>query len=101
MEKKTHREIIDGWHPFTEEEISRYVTKGFWRNLRVFDLVDRNAAIFPNKIAIADERCEVTWKELQVKTNRMALHLKKAGIEYGDFFVPHQLIELFISNSAV
>lgn len=87
MNRKTHRDIIEGWHPFTEGEINRYVTKGFWRNLRVCDLLDRNAAAFPNKLAIADERTGVTWKELRSRVDRMALHLKQSGIEYGDFFV--------------
>ena len=52
MRKKTHKEIIDGWHPFTNEEISTYVSKGFWRNLTVCDLLDRNAGILPLKQTI-------------------------------------------------
>ena len=87
MSRRTHRKIIKGWHPFTNEEINRYVAKGFWRNLTVGDLLDRNASLFPKKLAITDEANEVTWKELQLKVDRMALHLKKLGIDYGDFFV--------------
>jgi len=87
MKKRTHREIIDGWHPFTEEEITRYVAKGFWRNLTVCDLLDRNAALVPDKLAFADDTKEITWKELQERSRSIALHLKKAGVEYGDFFV--------------
>ena len=51
----THREIIEGWNPFTEEEIDRYVAAGFWRNRTVSDLLHRNANIFPHKLAFADE----------------------------------------------
>ena len=87
MSRRTHREIIEGWHPFTGEEINEYVAGGFWRNLRVCDLIDRNAAIFPDRLAIADEATGVTWKELRIRVDRMALHLKDLGIEYGDFFV--------------
>ena len=47
----THREIIEGWHPFTQEEIDRYVAGGFWRNRTLFDLLERNAKIFPDKLA--------------------------------------------------
>lgn len=83
----THREVIDGWHPFTREEIDRYVAKGFWRNLTVCDLLDKNAAIVPDKLAFADDTKEITWKGLQGKSNRIALHLKRSGVEYGDFFV--------------
>ncbi len=83
----THREIIDGWHPFSDEEIEGYVGKGFWRNLTVCNLLDRNAAIIPDKLAFADDTKEISWRELQERSDRIALHLKKAGIEYGDFFV--------------
>ena len=51
----THREIIEGWHPFTQEEIDRYVSGGFWRNRTLCDLLERNANIFPDKIAFADD----------------------------------------------
>jgi 2,3-dihydroxybenzoate-AMP ligase len=87
MQKRTHKETIDGWHPFTHEEIDSYVTKGFWHNLTVCDLLDRNAGISPYKLALADGTREVTWKELQAKANRMALHLRRLGVGYGDFFV--------------
>jgi 2,3-dihydroxybenzoate-AMP ligase len=83
----THREIIDGWHPFTQEEIDRYVSGGFWRNRTLFDLLERNANIFPDKVAFADDTKAVTWKALYEKSNRMAIHLKRIGVQYGDFFV--------------
>jgi 2,3-dihydroxybenzoate-AMP ligase len=87
MKKMTHKDIVDGWHPFTEKEINTYVTMGFWLNRTVCDLLDRNAEISPNKLALADDTREVTWKELQTRANRMACHLKRLGVEYGDFFV--------------
>ena len=88
MKKRTHKEIVHGWHPFTEEEINRYVAKGLWCNLTVCDLLDRNAEMFPDKLALVDDTEEqVTWRALLTRTNRMALHLQKLGVEYGDFFV--------------
>ncbi|MEJ2100135.1 MAG: AMP-binding protein [Desulfobacterales bacterium] len=83
----THREIIDGWHPFTQEEINRYVAEGFWRNKTVCDLLQRNADVFPDKLAFADDHKEVTWRALYEKSNRIAIHLKRMGVQYGDFFV--------------
>ncbi len=85
--KRTHREMVKGWHPFTEEECQRYITKGLWHNLTVCDLLDRNAEVFPDKLAIVDEKTEVTWKELRQRVNRLAIHLKRLGVEYGDFFL--------------
>lgn len=85
--KKTHRELIKGWFPFTEEECRRYSAKGLWHDLTVLDLLDRNAEVFPKKLAIIDEKTEVTWKELQQRANKLAIHLNRLGIGYGDFFV--------------
>lgn len=87
MKRKTHREVVRGWHPFTEEECQRYTAQGYWHNITTCDLLDRNAGLFPNKLAFADENTEVTWNELRQRANRMAIHLKKLGLEYGDFIV--------------
>jgi 2,3-dihydroxybenzoate-AMP ligase len=87
MQRHTHKEIIDGWHPFTDEEITTYVAKGLWHDLTVCDLLDRNAALFPNKPALVDGTREITWMELQAKANRIALHLHRLGVGYADFFV--------------
>ena len=86
-DKQTHRDILKGWHPFTDEEINRYVSKGFWHNITVCDCLDRNVERFPHRLAVVDDSTEVTWKELQKKTNRLAIQLKKLGVEYGNFFV--------------
>jgi hypothetical protein len=50
MQKGTHKDIIDGWHPFTNEEIDKFVSKGFWHGLTVCDCLDRNVERFPNKL---------------------------------------------------
>jgi 2,3-dihydroxybenzoate-AMP ligase len=87
MQKGSHKDIISGWHPFTNEEIDEFVHKGFWHDLTVCDCLDRNVEKFPNKLAVVDDTTEVTWKGLQEKTNRLAAQLKRLGVEYGDFFV--------------
>lgn len=85
--RKTHRDVVEGWYPFTVEEINRYVSKGLWRNITVVDCLDWNAAKFPDKLAVTDGSTEVTWKELQAKANRLAIQLLKLGVEYGNFFI--------------
>jgi 2,3-dihydroxybenzoate-AMP ligase len=85
--RQNHRELIEGWHPFTEEECWRYSTKGLWENLTVCELLDRNADRFPDKTAVIDEDTEVTWRQLRQRSDRLAVHLKRLGVQYGDFFV--------------
>ena len=86
-ERKTHRELIKGWNPYTEEECKRYSEKGYWKNLVVSDLLERNARHLPDKLAFADGDTEVTWAEVLQRAKRMGIHLNRLGINYGDFFV--------------
>ncbi|MBW2065250.1 MAG: AMP-binding protein [Deltaproteobacteria bacterium] len=86
--RKTHGELLKGlWKPFSQEEIERYASKGFFHNITVCDCLDRNARLRPQRLAVADEKKELTWKGLKEKTNRLAIHLSKLGVENGDFFV--------------
>ncbi|MCL5961408.1 MAG: AMP-binding protein [Chloroflexi bacterium] len=87
MARQTHREVIEGWHPYTEEECSRYTAKGLWKNVTSCDLLDRNAYLYPNKLAFAEWLTEETWLGMQQKSHRLALHLTRLGIGYGDFVV--------------
>jgi 2,3-dihydroxybenzoate-AMP ligase len=87
MKRKTHKDIIKGWYPFSPEEIETYVSRGIWRNLTFGDILDRNLASIPDKVAGIDDTREVTWRELGKKVDRLALHFKKLGLEYGDFVV--------------
>ena len=86
-ERKTHRDIIEGWYPFSKEEIETYVSRKIWHNLTFGDILDRNAASIPDKVAIIDDTREVTWQQLKQRSSRLALHFKKRGLEYGDFAV--------------
>lgn len=47
-------------------------------------MVQNNAAAFPDDLALICEDEFVTWKELNERSNRVALYLKKNGIEKGD-----------------
>ncbi|MBI4318645.1 MAG: AMP-binding protein [Chloroflexi bacterium] len=87
MPRKTHRDLIEGWHPYTLEECARYTAKGFWHKLTTCDLLDRNALVLPHKVAYADETKTVTWLEMQQRVNRMAHHFLRLGIQYADFVV--------------
>ncbi len=87
MIRKTHADLIEGWIPYTEEETREYLSRGIWHNLTVGDILDRNARNRPHKLAMADDSVEVTWEQLRQRADRIALHLKKLGIGYGDFFI--------------
>jgi len=85
--RKTHRELIKGWYPYSEEECKAYSARGYWKNLVVTDLLERNARNLPDKLAFADGDVEVTWAEMLQRARRLGIHLNRIGVNYGDFFV--------------
>jgi len=87
MVRKSHREIVEGWHPFSQAEIDEYVSKGIWHNLTFGDILDRNVASVPDKVAITDDTRSLTWQELKQRSSRLAIHFLKLGLQYGDFVV--------------
>ncbi len=87
MERKMHRDIVKGWYPFPREEIDRYVAKGLWPNLTFGDILDRNVASIPDKVAFIDDSRQTTWRQLQQQSDRLALHFLQSGLRYGDFVV--------------
>jgi non-ribosomal peptide synthetase component E (peptide arylation enzyme) len=85
--RKTHRELIKGWYPYSEEECKEYTARGYWKNLVVTDLLKQNARNLPDKLAFADGDTEVTWAEVLQRATRLGIHLNRLGVDYGDFFV--------------
>jgi len=87
VERKTHKDIIDGWHPYSEEEKKVYTRLGYWNNLTLTDLLERNAQNVPDKLAFSDGKVELTWGQVLPRAKRMGIHLHRLGINYGDFVV--------------
>lgn len=85
--RKTHKDLIEGWYPYSEEECSRYSACGYWKNLVLSDLLERNAINVPDKLAFSDGEVELTWGEVLPRAKRMGIHLNRLGINYGDFVV--------------
>ncbi len=87
MANQRHRDIVKGWYPFPQEEIDEYVARGVWSNLTFGDILDRNISSIPDRIAFIDETKSITWRELGERSNRLAVHFKKLGLQNGDFAV--------------
>ncbi len=87
MNRLPHREAVKGWIPFSEQEINDYVSAGIWKNLTFGDILDRNVANIPDRVAVIDDTRSVTWREMGLKSDRLALQFKKLGLEHGDFVI--------------
>ncbi|HLB28565.1 MAG TPA: AMP-binding protein [Dehalococcoidia bacterium] len=63
----------------TAVEIEEYTGKGYWTDITVADLWERNALAYPDKGALADSRACFTWSQAKEWVDRMALALLDLG----------------------
>ena len=76
--------VIEGFTPFPEDLVKEWTTKGYWPGLTTGDILDKAVRTVPDKEAIVDEERRVTYKELALKVDRMALKLLELGIKKDD-----------------
>jgi len=68
---------------YDEQEIEKYVSEGYWKNVILPDYWERNAGEWPDKEALVDsEGTRLTWRQAVLRINRIALALvKELGLE--------------------
>ncbi|MBW1999420.1 MAG: AMP-binding protein, partial [Deltaproteobacteria bacterium] len=88
----TQSKYLEGFIPYTEEQVREYTRVGGWLNLTYGDLLDRAAEKNPDKIAVVDDRTRLTYRELKDKVDRFALALLELGIK------PHDRIIIQLPN---
>ncbi len=69
------------------ETINEFFKKGDWLHLSMGDVWDRNAALYPDREAVVDEKNRYTWKQAQMAINRFALGLAEMGFKKDDILV--------------
>ncbi len=72
---------------FTPEMFEEYKESGYWSDLTLSDLWERNALIYPDKEAIVDSRTRLTWKEANLWIDRLALGFLELGIAKDEMVV--------------
>ena len=75
---------LEGAIPYSKQIIEEYTAKGWWDNLTYGDVLDRTVARYPDKIAVVDERCRLTYAQLKEKVDRFAIALLKLGAKKYD-----------------
>lgn len=73
-------QLLEGVVPYQEKDAARYIREGWWRNLTLGDLLDRAAAIHPNKIGFVDLYCRLTYREAKEQADRLAIALLRLGL---------------------
>ena len=74
------RAYLEGATPYPPDVIEEYAAKGWWLNLTYGDLLDRSTSLYPDKLAVIDERTQLTYAQLKEKVDRLAIAFLKLGI---------------------
>jgi fatty-acyl-CoA synthase len=54
------------------------------RDFTLYEVVKKNAQVFPDRLAAVDEEKRLTFKQFLDLVNRLAVGLRKEGIKRGD-----------------
>src|SRR6266849_1556728 len=68
----------------TDELVARYQQSGHWGPETFSTILARRASTHPDRVAIVDRGCRVTYGELKTRVDRVAAGLGTLGIEAGD-----------------
>ena len=88
-----HHQVVAGWHGPTRPV----------GDAPVYALVDEQAARTPGAVAVVDAAGELTYRQLEVRSNRLANHLRSLGVGPGVLvavFLPRD-VELVVTLLAV
>jgi acyl-CoA synthetase (AMP-forming)/AMP-acid ligase II len=69
---------------YGDDEIAEYYDAGFWRSDTVFDNVSEQATVRPDKVLLFDSTHSYTYAELRDQGLRLAVGLRRLGIQPGD-----------------
>ena len=71
----------------TQEMVREYLEKGFWTSETMVSAFDRHAIEFPEDGAVSDTGARLTWAQVKVKTDLLALGLLGLGLKRDDLVV--------------
>src|SRR3990167_3991575 len=66
---------------FTPEMIEKNTRAGYWDKTTLSDYWDKNAKDYPDKVALADSKTSLTWRQANRLINRLALSLLELGLK--------------------
>ncbi|MBW2016541.1 MAG: AMP-binding protein [Deltaproteobacteria bacterium] len=79
MEKEL--KLLEGFTPYRKEDAERYDRLRWWSGLTFGDILDRAAAVYPDKEAFVDGETRLTYARAKDAADRLAVSLMDLGIE--------------------
>jgi len=74
---------LDGMVPWPEDLARRYRERGYWRGIPIGRAFEASASGHPERLAVVDGERRLTYGELSVLVDRLALHLAGRGLHSG------------------
>lgn len=71
----------------SQDLIDEYVGQGFWTTATMTDCFERNAELWPDKEAVVDSEKRLTWLQVKVNSDRLALKLLELGFKRDDIIL--------------
>jgi len=77
--------MLEGFTPWPEEFVKRYVEAGYWEGHTLGEMLDEAASKFgPREAIVGDDGSRYTYNELKQLSDRLALHLLDIGLKPKD-----------------
>jgi 2,3-dihydroxybenzoate-AMP ligase len=76
---------IEGFTEYTKEDREKYNRMRWWLGMTWGDMFDKATDLYPDKIALVDDKGHWTYSELREKVDRLAISLMRRGIEPRDW----------------
>jgi len=73
-----------------QELFSRFIQKGWWKQETQAQRLEMQAACFPDKLAVTDDKRALTFRELAERSRGYAAYLLSRGLKKGDTIVIQQ-----------
>ena len=71
--------IMEGFTPWPDSYKEHYLKAGYWQRKPLASIVEDAAEQWPERVAVSFNGQAITYRELQRKVNRLALHLAELG----------------------
>ncbi len=66
---------------YTQEEMRSFINQGFWEEINSLDIWERNSNEHPNDEALVDSHSRVTWSDVKLLSDRLAISFSELGIK--------------------
>ena len=73
--------MLEGFVPYPDEFVKRYREKRYWIDKTIAEELEESVIKYADRIALAWEGQQVTYRELGEKATRLALHFIDKGLK--------------------